>query len=179
MSHIIPLGKIIETPQGRDAIHIAIAPMKAAVRLIPGQDVGVVGENLAGPCENNIGIVDPFLKHQVLPDQEFFMLLYPNKITSLRHEWEHPAFVEAEKDPEKDATLSKAYMEVCAKEAGMSYEELMETAANYQKTGWARVEGGRFEGVWFDETEFWNHYEVLTGTKVEENDRGQIFSCSC
>jgi hypothetical protein len=90
------LGRLI--PDGdrrRDAIHVAVAPVTAAVRLAPGQHVGLVQEGnpeLVGPCQNNIGVVDPFLTEEVEPGQRFWLCLYPNTITGLRHVWTHPAF---------------------------------------------------------------------------------------
>ena len=36
------LGTIIGGGQGRDAIHLAVEPIEAAIDLYPGQDVGLV-----------------------------------------------------------------------------------------------------------------------------------------
>ena len=90
------LGQLIEDAERRrDAIHIAVAPVTAAVRLAPGQHVGLVEEGNAervGPCATNIGIVDPFLSEPVEAGQRFWLFIYPDTITGLRHIWTHPAF---------------------------------------------------------------------------------------
>lgn len=90
------LGKIIEDGERRrDAIHIAVAPVMASTALKPGDHIGLVEDGnteLAGPCENNIGIVDPYLTADVEEGQRFWMFLYPQSITSLRHIWTHPEF---------------------------------------------------------------------------------------
>ncbi|HEY7426992.1 MAG TPA: hypothetical protein VH682_22345 [Gemmataceae bacterium] len=93
------LGQLIEDgDRRRDAIHIAVAPVTAAHRLAPGQHVGLVQEGnpeRVGPCDRNIGVVDPFLKGEVEPGQRFWLFLYPGTITGLRHVWTHPAFTAA------------------------------------------------------------------------------------
>ena len=93
------LGRLIEDgDRRRDAIHIAVAPVTATTRLTPGQPIGLVREGnseLVGPCDRNIGIVDPFLPGDVEPGQRFWMFLYPGTITGLRHVWTHPAFTAA------------------------------------------------------------------------------------
>ena len=93
------LGQLIEDgDRRRDAIHIAVAPVTAAVRLAPGQHVGLVREGnleLVGPCDRPIGVVDPFLTEPVEPGQRFWLFLYPGTITGLRHVWTHPAFTAA------------------------------------------------------------------------------------
>jgi hypothetical protein len=93
------LGRLIEDgDRRRDAIHIAIAPVTAAERLMPGQHVGLIREDnleLVGPCDRTIGIVDPFLSDKVEPGQRFWLFLYPGTIAGLRHVWTHPAFATA------------------------------------------------------------------------------------
>ena len=93
------LGQLVpEGERRRDAIHIAVAPVTAAAFLTPGQQVGLIAENdteLVGPCDRNIGIVDPFLSEAVQPGQRFWLFLYPGTVTGLRHVWMHPAFTKA------------------------------------------------------------------------------------
>jgi hypothetical protein len=92
------LGDLItDGDRRRDAVHVAVAPVTAAEELRPGQHVGFTpaGQTeLVGPVDpsQHIGIVDPFLKDQVHPGQRFWLFLYPNTVTSLRHVWTHPAF---------------------------------------------------------------------------------------
>jgi hypothetical protein len=92
-------GRLIEDGERRrDAIHVATAPVTAAERLSPGQHIGLVREGdteMAGPCDRNIGIVDPFLMAPVEPGQRFWLFLYPGTIAGLRHAWSHPAFTAA------------------------------------------------------------------------------------
>lgn len=82
------VGKLLTGTEGRDAIHFALAPVVASEILRPGQEVGRNG-SIEGPM---LGIVDPFLKQDVLPGQRFWLFLFPGTITSLRHVWAHPAF---------------------------------------------------------------------------------------
>src|SRR2546425_954961 len=91
------IGKILTEPMGRDAIHIAVAPVTASRTLLPGQHIGFVqfdNTELVGKTDKPIGIVDPFLPDAVLKGERFFMFLYPNTITSLNHVWTHTAFAE-------------------------------------------------------------------------------------
>src|SRR5690606_8459210 len=97
-------------------------------------------------------------------------------ITSLRHEWTHPAFkVEVES---LTVPLSKAWLEHFAGEAGVSYDELMEGADHYLRYGEYMIQGGRWEGF-STPLEFWNHYQMVAGRVIEEAERGNFFSCSC
>lgn len=98
----IGIGKIITGEQQRDAIHIAVGPAVAAGELEPGQHVGRVGDGF-GVCEETIGIVDPYLPRgsTVMHRQRFWLFLYPGSISSLRHEWEHPAWQETTETPRR------------------------------------------------------------------------------
>ena len=90
----VVLGKIIEGEAFRDAVHIAVAPVVAGEPLIPGEHVGQLPDGTFGTkAEKKIGIVDPFLMEDVVnKGQQFYLCLYPQTITSLRHVWTHPAF---------------------------------------------------------------------------------------
>ena len=92
-------GKLITNGERRrDAVHVATAPVTAAEDLSPGQHVGFIREdNLewVGTSTNPIGIVDPFLVDSVREGERFWLWLYPNTITGLRHAWTHPAFAAA------------------------------------------------------------------------------------
>lgn len=94
MSEALGIGKIITTPQTRDAIHVAVVPVFAAEKLFPGNHVGISGPLMhAGRAFGApVGIVDPYLTLPVEQGQEFWLFLYPGSVTSLRHVWTHPAF---------------------------------------------------------------------------------------
>lgn len=172
-----PLGKLLESTEERDAIHIAIAPVIASEKLLPGQDVGFVKDancEIVGPSDTPIGIIDPFLRGCVSKGERCWLMLYPNTIKSLRHEWVHPAF--GADDPAK--AMSKAWMENYASEIGQSYEDTIYHATEYLDHSEYLCEGGRYEGEYVPD-EFWDHFQRITGRMVDSNDRGSFFSCSC
>jgi hypothetical protein len=93
----VKLGRIIKGDNaGRDAVHIAIAPVRAAQILQPGERIGFVDEDqlLVGRVTDYVGIVDPFMGKPVMPGQDFYMCLFPGTTTSLTHVWKHPSFKE-------------------------------------------------------------------------------------
>lgn len=114
------IGEIHFGDYERDAIHIAVAPVVAAHTLTPGEHVGLVGSNGAARFSpRHIGIVDPFLKDEVKGGQRFWLFLYPNTITSLKHLWTHPEFEAREREEfakalEGPATEDDEPMEPCA-----------------------------------------------------------------
>lgn len=83
------LGTIIGPEEKRDAIHLGVVPVIAAEDLLPGQHIGFV-EGGVGRAAKNIGIVDPFIDGPVRKGERFWLIVYPRKITSLRHVWTHP-----------------------------------------------------------------------------------------
>ncbi len=177
MSHDITLGNLIQDAGHKDAIHIAIAPVVAACNLLPGEHIGFIKKGdttkVGNYSDNPIGIVDPFLTEPVKKNQHFYMCLYPKSITSLRHDWDHPAFV-------ADKSESEQWLENFASEVELSYEELLEAADSYIRTGDYHVCQG-FDTpniVYQESTNFWKHYQTVTG-KVLPEDMGMFFTCSC
>lgn len=174
----ITLGQIIDGNQGRDAVHIAIAPAVAKEKLFPGQDVGADG-TCATP---HVGIVDPFLKHPVQPDQGFWICLYPNTVTSLRHEWTHPAFNSAgEKATDEDVEYSRKWLRRYAErmntydDADAAYERLISGLRSREL--FARGTDLHSFDELDDPYELREHAERVLGITI---DWGQFtFSCSC
>lgn len=113
MKEEVKLGELITDVRRRDAIHIAMCPVISGdmLPINPGDEIGILSQKKVGNHTqiivvgdsyhsfNNLpkkikmlGIADPFLKQTISKDQQFWMLLFPNTITNLRHEWEHPHF---------------------------------------------------------------------------------------
>ena len=98
------LGMIHETPQLRDAIHLAVYPVVAACNIEPGDDIGINENGLASPyAESLTGIADPFIGHTIMKGERFWLVVYPRQIRSLRHVWEHPAFPNSYVEEAKEA----------------------------------------------------------------------------
>ena len=87
------IGKLLNENQQSDAIHIAIAPVTCTETLYPKQGINFRTKEIVVAVEGpSDGIVDPFLNGPVFPGQRFWIFLKPGSVTSLRHEWTHPAF---------------------------------------------------------------------------------------
>lgn len=177
---------IINTPPTeasvRDAIHIAIMPAIAERNMRPGDHVGVTGKRgndylVETEC-NTIGIINPFAVGSINKGERIWVMLYPGTIQSLRHDWTHT---------EIDAITSRPYPQLSDEEyrrleqiasncGGLTVQELIDAAQNYQQTGDYLSEGGRFEGCYVGE-DFWRLYDLITGSRAI--DRHSFFSCSC
>lgn len=188
---------------GRDAIHLAVEPAIAGMKLHPGDDVGVA-DGLAwrdGFAKvKTVGIVDPFLKRAVQEGEEFLLVVYPRQITSLRHVWSHPDFPEGA--PEKIVVEKIVEVHVAAKETDVdrAKKRLQELAD--ELTGecldlrvymeglnngyWC--DGGRWEGGGYGKQappqEAFDLYAIVQGrraygeSKIDDSDSWH-FSCSC
>lgn len=104
MSNEAKLGTVPKGDEGRDAVHVAIVPVRAAERLEGGSPVRLNSDGMAEACraEDAIGVVDPFRPEEdriVTMNTWFWLCLYPKTITGLRHVWEHPAFQHPEITP--------------------------------------------------------------------------------
>jgi len=189
MSENLGLGKIITTEQHRDAIHIAVVPVVAGQTLSPGTKVRLspTGEAILSGRKEPIGIVDPFLDRIVAAGEKFWLFLNPGSITSLRHDWTHPAFQDelSERDMETVRKVtgkltspeSELWLREFAAQINFGYEEFMEELAHAIKTGDSIHTGDQEIDV---PDELWTHYEAVTGKTVPEKDRENLyFSCAC
>src|SRR5260370_41801470 len=93
----IGMGKLVEHDEVvMDAVHVAVVTMTAVGKLHPGDQVGFIfgGDQtrVARVVTKTIGIVDPFLTRPVEDAQRFWLFLYANTTTAMRHSWKHPDF---------------------------------------------------------------------------------------
>ena len=165
------IGKILKGDVRRDAIHFAVAPIRAHTRLEPGQHVG-----MDGTPDNPIGIVDPFLKAPVKYGERFWLFLYPNTVSGMRHEWAHPAFESDER------AASEAWLRSFADRLFSYYGNDEEDGSRFDLLISQAEHGGFGTDIEYGDdcqptAEFWEHFERYTGRKVEL--RHDHFRCSC
>lgn len=169
----ITVGELLKDVPQRDAIHVAITPVVcAAEELVPGQRIGFVEKGdteKVGSVGAVIGIVDPFLRSNVYLGQRFWMFLLPNAITSLRHDWTHPEF---------SAASSEQWLKQFASDLEVTYDQLMKGADG-------TIETGEPDYIWHDTpprgrdfTEFWKHYEIVTGRTAPDHE-ALVFEGCC
>lgn len=175
----VKVGRLAEPGQERDAIHIAVIPIKAAHMLRPGEPVSIVQPGFAGIGPDPIGIVDPFLQAVVKSGEIFWLFLRPNTITGMRHHWRHPAFDGASEHTD-GATLTEAiaWMQEFARTLGVDYEEL--TARGSALESGCFIDRGEDGRDYFNRhsREFWRYREIITGRVIQDEDRGG-FTCPC
>lgn len=174
------LGTIIGEGEKRDAIHLAVLPVVATMKLHAGDHVGLVPDGATSKTDKHIGVVDPFLDGPVHKGERFWLVIYPRKINSLRHVWSHPDVDDADEPVGKPSakSASEVFLSAFADEAGLTLAALIEGARDYISTREYMVQGGRWEGFSIPDG-FWDHYQAYTGETVAEDDRDNFFSCSC
>lgn len=166
--------------QQRDAVHVAVLPLVAGEPLGRGQPVGIKDGLAFASATPKVGIVDPFLAGgggydgdvAVYEGCRFWLLLYPRTITSLRHEWSHPAFPL----PEGDAQASEAWLRKHAEMYSIEYEELMAGAISGNGACFGDDDGPS----WASRAEFWHHVGVVVGRHFSPaHIENTSFHCSC
>lgn len=189
------IGHLITGPAFRDAIHIAVAPcIVGTSSLKPGESVCLIdGKAFNYFDEPKIGIVDPFLKEPVYEGESFWLFLFPDTITSLRHEWTHPAF-EAETQPALDKAASRQWLEdfILHKDwpplgtvitlFTNGHASRRDDDDEYDNDYSAHISDSEvsFSGEMGHGSlppEFWTHLEIVTGRKFPHHPRH--FRCSC
>lgn len=172
------IGKLLEGGQQRDAIHIAVYPVVASEKLFPGQEVCLIdGTEKVGVRSMPIphGIIDPFLSGPVYPDQRCWLFLFPNTVTGMRHEWQHPAFDDAPLRVEAEKWLREL-----AEEYGLDFCEMVKEAScddgghlQFRGVGEVRSFGDKTDA-------FWVNLQIYTGKHFSPSHfEGLSFSCSC
>lgn len=178
----IRFGQLIYGYQQRDAVHVAVTPITAGAQLKPGEWV-CVKDGLAhkrGTWRDGelIGFVDPCLTEDVMIGERFWLWLQPGSITSLRHNWTHPAIPEqAPTSAEKQAAM-KRMGEIGEHIGGFSAEEMLQYYADVAKSG-----GGCLPNDidnYDAPADFWELGEMLTGLSVSPSQReDHYFRCAC
>lgn len=175
------IGKILNEPARRDAIHFAVAPVVAADDIRAGAHVGLLPDGRAS-CDAmiQIGIADPFLLRDIKAGERFWLFLYPNTITTLRHEWEHPAFSSAEISRDDHVAKSQAWIDAHAELLGLTADVMLSNAERWLRTENYTVQhdSERWRDN-FNPAEFWHHYEVVTGTAVDPEKKQSFYCCTC
>jgi hypothetical protein len=180
----------------RDAIHVAVAPVIAGQILSPGEHVGFMGDETdglqhVGRVFDRIGIIDPFLTEPVMPGQRVYLCLYQQTITSLRHNWTHPAFEGAERKRKAQLVVdamsgkreAEQWIRWYASEVYQSYEDIMAAAIECARSGgWSgssiTLDFDTPDIVYNKRLEFWKNFETLTG--LEPADKEATFiGCAC
>lgn len=179
MEPITTIGRILDTEQPRDAIHMAIMPVIAGERLEAGEHVGILPDGTVGNCDAPLGIIDPFLTVNVKKGQRCWMFLYPNTITSLRHEWTHPALDESAREEQsaKESLLNFASRE------GISFDSLMAGLDyGYESGGEVCFPHDINYAIKEEEApDVWRAYCLYTGKKMPQFDviENTTFRCAC
>ena len=196
---VATMGAILpDDAGGRDAVHVAVIPVVAGQILKPCDHVGfktstveIAGEQEAFADGAPLGIVDPFIKGYVEKGQRFWLYLYPRTITSLRHQWTHPAFPDAKVSetyaPPASKLASEQWLRAFIKMSDCpDYDTVMkavttgkppeEDDGNYYVDKEYLHFGGR-DAHGEIPPEFWDHVEIVTGQKMKV--RPTYFSCSC
>jgi hypothetical protein len=151
----------------------------APVKLKPGQRIDRHGYPEWSYRSNAVGIVDPFLKEEVQPGQWFWLLILPRVITSLRHVWSHPQFLDEELPTSKES--SESWMRKFCSINSIDYDNLIESS------GHALNDGDDFVHLGDNDPEdrsipkeFWRHFAAITGREIDSSQElPDHFSCSC
>lgn len=185
MSGDIGIGKLIDQERGRDAIHVAVAPVVAAYPLLVGSHVCILPDGKAGYGSGSIGIVDPFLSTAPKAGDRFYLFLYPGSITSLRHEWVHSAFQDAvpvKEQPRPDKAFAESWLRQYAARVNKHYEpeRAYHTLLTDLGQGTITYHGTEMHSrsELLDGEELRRYAEVVLGKSIDFGNF-EYFSCSC
>lgn len=173
----INLGTHPDADEPRDAIHVAVVPVVLLRSCKPGTHVGVTNPGYADPLAEKLhGVVDPYLKDELVKKgTRVWLLLYPNTVTGVRHEWKHPDF---DVVPVDVMAASERRLHEIAELADVTYKSLLTGAEDYLDNDEYMCQGDKWEGFSLPD-DFWDHYENVTGRRCPPEKRWSFFTCSC
>ena len=184
--------KLSEDETRRDAVHIAIMPVKCGEGgwLHRGETVrfDYGSKEVVGRCsmERAVGIIDPYLPIDgVAPGERCWMFMFPGTVTGMRHEWSHPALVPvSEPGPLSESEL---WLQGFADKWNFNYTQMIEQASTTPKPGNRNYITA--DGIDLHKSEdlggedhalFWQHLAQLTGKQFSnEHIERFVWSCSC
>jgi hypothetical protein len=176
------IGKKLTESAVKDAVHIAIAPVRVGDDLKPGQRARVryIGGEARvyeayedDACD---GIIDPYLHGPVKEGDRCWLFLMPGSITGLRHDWTHPSF--ASVGGAADREESERWLREYATRYEADYEGMVDGAVSGKGYCFGDDDGPpNYRGA---EADFWRHIENVAGQRFSEQHReGTPFRCAC
>lgn len=167
------LGKTPKTAN-RDAVHVAIFPIQADCKLSPGDHVDIEnGIALVAAKNKGVGIVDPFLTSDLVKGECFYLCLYPETVTGMTHNWNHPKFDKLE-DYKKE-------MAAFAREHYLNYEEIMDACHSFS-TGeyfcFSSEGGPELMYDSYERSKLFSLYYKITDVDIDP-DNEFSFRCAC
>jgi hypothetical protein len=124
--------------------------------------------------------------------ERFWLYLYPRSITSLRHNWTHPAFPDAVAgstyvNPSRKLESEQWLRNFCERHDFLNYDDFMRTVT---EGSWHDDEGYNGMSIHDDyftvfgsdasgeiPPELWLHVENVLGRRID--NKPSFFSCSC
>lgn len=189
------LGTVIGDAEKRDAIHLAVEPIEAGTRLSPGEHMCILnGKAYTGTRGKPVGIVDPFLASNPEAGDRFWLVVYPRRITSLRHVWEHPDFpatvdlLQSETPQVEASTPARSESEVwmrawAAEHMSADYYGDCDSKRSEDDAYVSAIRAGEDNHIGPYENArdhidslWWDHWENITGKRGNRED---YFSCAC
>lgn len=87
----VKLGRRPDSDAKRDAVHVAIIPATAGHDMNPGEEVGFMDGNRVSSSSRYemVGIVDPFLKGWINEGDRIWVIMKPDLVSEVRHDWRH------------------------------------------------------------------------------------------
>lgn len=179
----IEVGNLVDSKAPRDAIHVAIVAVQAGECLNPGDKVIILnGRAYKEKAQRALGVVDPFLSEEVDKLDWFYLFLNPGSITSLRHDWTHPAFsaeVKVESHQSDNMDVFVGIADILGKSVG---ELLYKAEQAFNDDDGGICFGDDLDGWPSAEQveEFWRRFANHMGKPLPPNIlRTAYFSCAC